>query len=275
MKSGIKILFFLPLLVFIILPRPDSEEGPISLSFRSDKSLMVGEELTYVVSYTFIKLGELKFIVKDKKTVKGQTYYSAVGYIDSYSGIPFVDLHQIYESSINKNYYSTFFRGLVRYDEYQSFTDYYFDYADSVIKIKKGRVKPYQLWTDSTASAPVEYQDGLSILYYTRMNTGDNKTKVVAGFVNEKKVYTTINFYDKIVPVSIDAEDYDIACTKVDGETNFVSVFGLTGYFEGWFSADNAAVPVAAKMHVIIGNIKLELKEWKRPGWTPPKYEQN
>lgn len=275
MKSGVKILFFLPLFAFFLIPRTESKENTFSFSFKSDKKLQVGEELTYVVSYTFIKLGELKFIVKDKKTVKGKTLYSAVGYIDSYSGIPFVDLHQIYECEMNKNYYSTFFRGLVRYDKYQSFTNYNFDYPDSIIKITKGRVKPYQLWTDSTTSAQFEYQDGLSILYYARMNSGTDKTEVVPGFVNEKKVYTTINFYDKVVPVSISSLDYDVACTRIDGETNFVSVFGLTGYFEGWFSADSAAVPIAAKMHVIIGNIKLELKEWKRPGWTPPKYAEN
>jgi hypothetical protein len=29
-----------------------------------------------------------------------------------------------------------------------------------------------------------------------------------------------------------------------------------------------------AKMQVFLGNVKLELKQWKREGWTPPKYQR-
>ncbi len=86
----------------------------------------------------------------------------------------------------------------------------------------------------------------------------------IPGFVNEKIVYTDINFYNEISGVNIDAVDYDIACVRLDGETNFISIFGLTGYFEGWFSDDEAAVPILAKMKVLIGNITLQLTEWKR-----------
>ena len=72
--------------------------------------------------------------------------------------------------------------------------------------------------------------------------------------------------------MDIDAVDYDIACVRLDGETEFRGIFGLTGYFEGWFSDDESAVPIVAKMQVIIGSIKLELKQWKKKGWMPPKY---
>ena len=54
---------------------------------------------------------------------------------------------------------------------------------------------------------------------------------------------------------------------------DFISIFGLTGYFEGWFSNDEASIPIVAKMKVLIGNITLELKSWKREGWIPPKYK--
>jgi hypothetical protein len=47
----------------------------------------------------------------------------------------------------------------------------------------------------------------------------------------------------------------------------------LTGDFEGWFSNDEARVPILAKMKVILGSITIELMRWKRAGWTPPRAE--
>lgn len=245
---------------------------PVNFTFVSNRNLQIGEELTYVVSYTFIKLGEVKLKIKDKKIIQGSTVYSTVAYINSYPGVPLVDLHQIYESKVNEKYYSDFFRGIVRYPDYSSFTEYLFDYKNSHIKIKKGKVNPHQIWTDSLGHTDKVMQDGLSIFYYARMNFGDKKTVNVPCFVNEKRENTKMNFYTEVHKVDIDAVNYEIACLRLDGNTDFVSVFGLTGYFEGWFSNDEASIPIVAKMKVIIGNVKLELKEWKRDGWNPPKY---
>jgi hypothetical protein len=71
--------------------------------------------------------------------------------------------------------------------------------------------------------------------------------------------------------VLIDAVDYEIDCRRLDGKTDFVSVYGLTGDFEGWFSNDEARVPILAKMKVILGSVTIELMAWNRTGWKPPK----
>ncbi len=269
----VRILLFLLMLPSVILAqRPESQF--IKSGFYSDKNIEVGEELTYVVKYSVMNLGEVRIKVKDKKTVNGKTFYITYAYIDSYSGIPFVDLHQIYESYVDQNLYSDYFKALIIGDEYTAYTEYNFNYDKSLIHVKKGKVNPPQIWTDSTTTADKKYQDGLSIFYYARMITGQNKSENVPCFVTEDKVYTKLNFYNKTEGISIDAVDYDIACVKLDGRTDFISVFGLTGYFEGWFTADEAAIPVVAKMKVIIGNITLELKSWKREGWTPPEYKE-
>lgn len=241
-------------------------------SFTSEKKLQPGEELNYVVRYSFINLGEVRIRIKDKKNVNGQTQYNAIAYIDSYDGIPFVNLHQIYESKVNQNYYSDYFRGIVKGEEYTSYTEYYFDYDESKIQIKKGKFTPRQLWIDSTTSIGEQYHDGLSIFFYARMMSGKSKSILLPCFVNEQKVHTKINFYDEVIPVSIDALDYEVSCVRLDGEMDFISIFGLTGYFEGWFSNDDASIPIVANMKVLIGNITLELKSWKREGWKAPKY---
>ena len=268
-------LLFIPILVLVSLGLNKPEEKLYEVNFSSDKSLEIGEELTYVVSFSFIKLGEIKIVVKNKKVIDGRTYYNTIAYMDSYSGIPFVNLHMIYESTLNPDYYSAFFRGIVKKEEYTTFTEYTFDYDKSTVKIKKGKVNPYQVWTDSTMAAKQEYQDGLSILYFARMFSGSGKSINLPCFVNEKISYTSLNSYTQVTGVSIDAVNYDIACVRLDGRMNFISIFGLTGYFEGWFSNDQASIPIVAKMKVIIGNVRIELKSWKRPGWTPPKYNKS
>ena len=275
MKNFVKILFLFPFITgYVLLHLPHTEES-YNVNFYSENIMEVGEELTYVVSYSFIKLGEIKIIVKSKKNIDGKNYYNTIAYMDSYSGIPFVSLHMIYESTLNPDFYSAFFRGIVKKEEYSTFTEYYFNYSHSDVRIKKGKVNPYELWTDSTTTVKKQYQDGLSILYYARYLSGSGKSENVPCFINEKKEYTAINSHKEVSGVSIDAVNYDVACVKLDGEMNFISIFGLTGYFEGWFSNDKASIPIVAKLKVIIGNVRVELKSWKRPGWTPPKFEKD
>src|SRR3990172_1036454 len=67
MKLRIVLFAFVPF-IFSIADNPFStKELPYYLSFSSDKKLLPGEELNYVVSYSFIKLGEVRIRVKDKK----------------------------------------------------------------------------------------------------------------------------------------------------------------------------------------------------------------
>lgn len=271
-----KILVLLKVLLFIqlfsLVGFYPEQENLIAQEKKKQGTLQVGEELLYEVSYSFIKLGTVRIKVLDKRTISGDDVYKAIGYIDSYSGVPFVNLHQIYESTIKSDFTPVFFRGTVKDEKYHSYTEYYFDEKKSSIHVKKGRVNPPQVWTDSTASLDRKYQDGLSIFFYARNYSGSKKSENVPCFVKEEKVFTKINFYDEVKNVSIDAVDYDISCVRLDGEMDFISIFGLTGYFEGWFTNDDASIPVVAKMHVIIGSITLELIEWKRQGWMPPKF---
>lgn len=265
--------FLLPVIFFFTPPAgSNSIAGEYEFYFRTAADLQPGEDFTYVVSYSLLKLGEVRIKILEAKETEGAMTYRAAAYMDSYPNVPFVNLHQIYESTFSEDNKPLKFRGIVKGEEYTTFTNYEYNYEKSLIHVKKGKVKPYQLWTDSTASADKIYQDGLSILFYARMNFGNNRSIDIPCFVNEKKVNTKLNYYTDITDVSIDAVDYAVACIRLDGETDFVSVFGLTGYFQGWFSNDEALIPIVAEMKVIIGNVKLELVKWNRKGWNPPEY---
>lgn len=236
------------------------------------KKIEVGEEITYVVKYLAFEIGEIKLTLRKEQIENNDTLYNAIAYINSYDGIPFVDLHQIYETKFDSKQISHYFKGSVLSED-TTYTKYYFNKNKNNIHIVKGRERTNEIWTDSTISYERDYQDGLSLFYFARMRTGQQKKVNTPVFINEKYEKTYINFYNEVEDMDIDAVDYDIACVRLDGETEFRGIFGLTGYFEGWFSNDEYAVPIVAKMQVIIGSITLELKEWKKKGWMPPKYQ--
>mgnify|MGYP003416898511 FL=1 len=269
MKNNLTALLLIAVLLFVFT---------FSLLFTetyaqpNQKKIEVGEEITYVVKYLSFEIGEIKLIVQKEQLVDGDTLYSAIAYINSYEGIPFVDLHQIYETKFDTKQISHYFKGSVLAED-TTYTQYHFNKKKNNIQIVKGRERTNDIWTDTTIAYNRDYQDGLSLFYFARMRTGKEKKENVPVFINEKYEKTYINFYKEVEDMEIDAVDYYISCVRLDGETEFRGIFGLTGYFEGWFSNDQYAVPIVAKMQVLIGSITLELKHWKKKGWMPPKYQ--
>jgi len=235
------------------------------------KHLEVGEDLTYVVKYAFLKLGEVRFKVVGKETINGITVFKTVAYIDSYEGLPFVTIHQVYESFIDSSYFPISFLGTMLDDD-TTYTEYSFA-GDSVIHVVKGNSSTNQVLADSSINVSKGFQDGLSILYFARMNTGKDTTLFVPCFVNEKQEIATLNFFSENEDIEIDAVDYEIDCLKLDGSTDFVSVYGFTGEFEGCFSNDEYSIPIIANMNVLIGHVTLELIGWNLNDWNPPEYK--
>ncbi len=238
----------------------------------SQNEFEVGEELVYSVKYTFIKLGELKFKVLEKKVESDKTYYRVMVYINSDESIPFVDLHEIYESFYNIGNYSDLFKATHRTKDYFRFSEHDFDYKNNKIYVKKGTLKPYLVEIDSTCDLRHSFNDGLSLFYYARIMSGSKHKETIHCFINEQKVKTYINFYNESESIKIDAANYLINCVRLSGFADFSGVFGLNGDFEGWFTNDIYKVPVYAKLSVLLGNITVELISWRKKGWKPPKY---
>ncbi|MBI5324332.1 MAG: DUF3108 domain-containing protein [Ignavibacteriae bacterium] len=93
----------------------------------------------------------------------------------------------------------------------------------------------------------------------------------MATFMEHDTCYTYINFTGKTENIEIDAVDYPVRTIFFSGKADWEGVYGVTGQFEGWFSDDNARIPIQAKMKLYIGNAEIHLIKWKRQGWAPPK----
>ena len=231
---------------------------------------MEGEELTYNVRYGFIDLGQVRIQVLSTTRTSGYFAYNSKALIQSYSGVPFVNLQATFESVIDTAVYSHRFVGRSKDGKVWEFARYRFDYDAHRAFIEVGHRDTI---IEKRDTLPLEtlYNDGLSLFFFARQKLMSGKKMNVPTLVKEEKVNTYIDFTRKRDAIEIDAVDYPIDVLEFEGTAEFVGIFGLTGDFEGWFSNDAARVPILAKMKVIIGSITIELMEWKRAGWTPPR----
>lgn len=241
-------------------------------TFSQNKVLSEGEELNYIVYYGFIKLGEVKMKVIGKHSENEKTIYSTRATMKSYSGIPFVSLNSLFESDIvfdGKEMYSRKFRATEYNDEGEITIEYKFNYDSEYVyvhKVNKGKVERDE---NIHFNKNVKFQDGLSLFYNSRLNSFSLENFLIPVFMNEAE--TSVNYYfsAKAEDVSLSNFDDDIKSVKCSGMANFTGVFGLSGEFAGWYSNDEARVPLKSQMNVIIGNVTLELDSYKRTGWKP------
>jgi hypothetical protein len=232
-----------------------------------------GEELVYNVRYAFFNLGQIRIKTYSKLTVDGQPAVFARALIDSYRGVPFVDLHAVFESTIDQMMYSRRFMGKIKQDNTWDFSRYYFEYDKKRVTVEMGR-QDTVIAQRETLQVNTQYQDGLSLFFFARDGLFSGKTTNVPTMIKEKQVNTVIAFSVKRTSVEIDAVNYPVDVAQFEGTMEYSGIFGLTGDFEGWFSNDEARIPILAKMKVILGSVTVELMDWKRPGWAPPRAKE-
>ena len=244
----------------------------VSYSQNSPASrvLVEGEDLTYNVRYYTFDLGQVR-IKTLKRIEKGKSVsYQTFAYIDSYKKVPLANLHAVFESLIDTAVYSHFFLGKALDGDSWAFGRYKFEYPLQRVFMESGR-RDTIVHKRDTLVLNSKMQDGLSLFFYARDRLFSGKKENIPAVVQEKKVNTYIDFSGKRKSVDVDFIEYPVDVVGFDGTMEFTGIFGLTGDFEGWFSNDEARIPIVAKMKVILGSVTVELMKWDRPGWKPPK----
>lgn len=238
--------------------------------------LEVGEELEYKVSYSFFNIGTIRTQVLGKETRNGRTVYRLRALIDSNPSLSWlVDLHIQFVSEMDGSAYSLFWLGEDSSKEEISFRRFRFDYENNRAFLERGKrlaMSERKVESVDTVSITDRCQDGLTLLFYAREHVHDVGQQRITTLVEDKQVYTYINFTNKRDEAEVDAVDYPVDVVAFDGKADFVGIFGLTGGFRGWFSNDAHRVPILARMNVILGSVKIQLARWNRMGWQPPKY---
>ncbi|KXK32502.1 MAG: hypothetical protein UZ06_CHB003002132 [Chlorobi bacterium OLB6] len=239
-------------------------------SVTSAQLMYEGEELVYRVSYLNITLGTIKTVTEPFTMLDGRRVAKVKVFIDSHPNIPFVSLHSVYESWIDTSitYSHKFNANTLVDDKVWEFDQYLFDYGSKKLTMEKYRNK--EKIKSDIVDLPKKYNDGSSLLFAARALLYSGKSFSIPTAIMGNTVSTVINFSGKKQLTEINAVDYPIRTVYLNGDANWTGVYGLTGRFEGWFSDDEARVPIRAKMKVYVGSVTIELKQWKRGSWKPP-----
>lgn len=249
-----------------------------SRTFSQSEVLYPGEELYYEVNYSFINIGWAKFTTE---SIAGKdNYFICRAKLKSNNSMPIVDVDYDFISEIELKDNRIITHRFTAYeykDGKKSTLVCDFNYDSAFINIKKtGSDNNTDI--DKKIFTSTKFQDGLSIFYYARdfvnfANRHEGEVNIdtpVLMHTDTSKMSIKVN--TKKTDVSISEVDYDIASVYLEGFSYFKAVFGLTGDFSGWFSYDEARIPLKAKLQVEIGSITLELKSWKHGSWQPPRY---
>lgn len=227
-----------------------------------------GEELTYEVSWTMFRIGTIRL-----RSAGGR---QSLAWIDSYDGLPFVELHSRYWTTMDSTLFSRHSWSMDREDEGWTGLAYARDslrplvYVEHLTCDDPDRHPVARTAADTLRLSGREFVDGLAIGYFPRQLIHTLQQAVVPTVLNGALGRTTFAFDGEKTALEIDAVHYPVRVVEVHGTTDAVGVFGMTGDFVGWFSDDEAAVPIKGKLKVLLGNVTVELVSWKRAGWAPP-----
>ncbi|MBK8552442.1 MAG: DUF3108 domain-containing protein [Ignavibacteria bacterium] len=190
----------------------------------------VGEELKYELSFGFIKLGHLKFILSNSHKDGKKTIYNAKLEIKTYPEIPFLKINQILESEmelsknelISEKYFETSFK-----DKSITRSDYKFNYKKEIIKV----VKETDGNTDVDIQIPIKkdikFRDELSWQYESRLNSFKNKNYNIPVFANEEESSVRYSFNANKTVVNIENCSYDISVIKLEGTSDYTGFLVL------------------------------------------------
>lgn len=237
---------------------------------QTSKMMFPSEDLLYEVSFLGIKLGTIRIVTEGVETLNDKTVYKTKAYIDSYSGIPFVDLHAVFNSWIDPSItFSYKFTSSMKEKDYWLFDQIIFDYKNKKIVVEK--YKKNEKYLFKAIKTNRRWNDGLSLFFLAREFTKSGKNIRIPTLMDIDTAFTYIDFSGKRENVEVANIDYPVRTVWFKGKAEWTGIYGLTGYFEGWFSDDEASVPIKAKMNVYVGSINIELIKWNRKGWVPPR----
>ena len=235
--------------------------------------LQVGEELEYSVHYALFNIGKIVFKITGKEERNGRTIYHASAFMDSNPSLDWLlELHVRFHSEIDQDAFSYGWLSEDSTDKKITYRRMTFDYEKNNMYFEWGeKLNSGERMRNGidTISITQQCQDGLSLFYYARQHALEKRNKNIPTFIDTNEVTTRIYFGVENTEEEIDAVDYPIDVVKLTGRAEFVGIFGLTGAFEGVFSNDKAGIPITARLKVILGSVRVELRKWKREGWVP------
>jgi len=237
-----------------------------------------GEYLQYKVKWWIFRLGTIRMttdLVND--STYGKVYHIDLS-LESNPALFFIGVHSRFETVVLPSPVRCLeFRGYEFSGPDTIFTHYWMVDSLHALRMQQWNVTRKELLKDETVDSVDTFYEGTSLVYLARSLLNSNLRIVAPTMVNTNIFTTEINFTTRVVPVEIDAVDYAIDGRELYGRANFVekSLAGFSGDFRGWFSDDDAAIPIRAEMNLSLGTADVILERWSRGAWAPPRFHDH
>ncbi|PAU95831.1 DUF3108 domain-containing protein [Aliifodinibius salipaludis] len=220
------------------------------------------EVFTYKVKFGFFKLGEVKTTIIRDTTYQGQKIWWLRTVITSNSGIPFVGEEENHYNTYmvetdSTPYTKLYWRDNVDEDEFEAEL-YEFDYENEKVYISENMSPVDTLALTEPSSS------GQLIFYYSRLFAGTNQDYRLPVYLEREKGYINATNSTKIKMRDYDAFEDPVETYFSEGDANIDGPFGFRGKYKAWYVADDLRVPAEAHAKVWLGNVKVQLIDYKK-----------
>ncbi|MEL7835037.1 DUF3108 domain-containing protein [Fodinibius sp. Rm-B-1B1-1] len=220
------------------------------------------EVFTYKVKFGFFKLGEVKTTIIKDTTYNGDKVWWLRTIITSNSGIPFVGEEENHYNTFmvetdSTPYTKLYWRDNVDEDEYESEV-YEFDYDNQLVYFSKSGTPVDTLALGEPSSS------GQLIFYFSRLFAGTDKDYQLPVYLEGKKGYINGANSTKMEEREYDAFEEPVKTFYSEGDANIDGPFGFKGKYKAWYIADDLRVPAEAHAKVWLGNVKVQLIDYKK-----------
>jgi len=236
-----------------------------------------GEELLYDVSWSGINIGTIRLKALSGRELSEEGKYKAVAYIDSRSGLPFVNVHLVAYTEMDSSFNSLNSYSFEEQDGGWQKLQYRYQFLEKRIIVEEATQETldsppqHSIVCDTLRIVKIPIQDGISLVFLGRHLLQVQDSISYPTVSNEKLGETLFYPLRPHSKVNIKAWEKPISVVELSGKMILEGIFGLRGDFKGSFSDDTAAIPITAEMKVILGSVKIELRQWNRKGWNPPE----
>ena len=235
--------------------------------------LQSGEFLEYNVTYLGVSIANVKIYNDGFEILNKRSVAKIRANVFTYNHIPLINAKVKMEGLVDKGglFSHQFTRNISLRSNPWEFQKIEFLYTQNLLKNIK--------WINNkvTSSKYLEFDptyrihDALGLFFKARFAaTAGNSSKILT-YLDEAPFYTHIRFHSKKENISVDGVKGNVRTVYCTGSADWQKQFGITGGFEGWFSDDDARIPLKGKLDFIIGKISIELVKYKRDGWVAPK----
>lgn len=222
------------------------------------RPFIAGEVLQYKVKWTYLRLGTVTIT----QTASDSGLFLIHMSVRSNPSLPFIDVNFRNHSMLSERSQSLTEEVITSGKDTGEKTVYWFDRATRQLLMEDSLLG--RRTRRDSLSWVTECYDALGLLMLSRLSAGSGKSVSLPTLNDYKINQTDVSYTNLREETDVPVFNARRRCVVVSGYAHWVgsSFAGMRGPFRGWFTDDEAAIPVRAEVDILLGAITLELESY-------------